>query len=92
MHQVLNQSTLNLLRTMNYFFSKRSRVLIAVGIFGCFLTSIAGIAAVMIFDGWAGSGGFSEFIRRFSVAYPFACLVVIVVFPWMIPFFTEKLN
>ena len=75
---------------MNYFFSRQSRTLILIGILGCFLTSTAGITAVMLFDGWTISGGFSEFFRRLGIAYPFACLVVIVVFPWMIPFFMEK--
>lgn len=75
---------------MDYFLNKQSRTVILIGILGCFLTSTAGITAVMILDGWAISGGFSEFIRRFVIAYTFACLVVIAVFPWMIPFLMEK--
>jgi hypothetical protein len=75
---------------MHYFFSKKSKLLIFIGVLGCLLTSTAGISAVMIFDGWHASGGFTEFFRRLGIAYPFACIVVIIVFPWMIPFLMHK--
>lgn len=75
---------------MLYFFSKQSKTLIVIGVLGCLLTSMAGISAVMFFDGWHISGGFTEFFRRLGIAYPFACIVVIAVFPWMIPFLMQK--
>jgi len=63
----------------------QSITIIVVGMVGCFLTSMAGIAAVMISRDWASAGGWSEWLHRLSIAYPSAAIVVLIVFPWMVP-------
>lgn len=67
------------------YFSKSTRAVIGVGLVGCFLTSVAGVSAVMFFSGWALHGGWTEWARRLSIAYPAACIVFFVVFPWLVP-------
>lgn len=67
------------------YFSKSARAVIGVGLVGCFLTSVAGVSAVMMFSGWALQGGWAEWARRIAIAYPAACVVVVTVFPWLVP-------
>lgn len=66
-------------------FSKGSRAVIGVGLVGCFLTSVAGVTAVMIFTGWAVQGGWAEWVKRLAIAYSAASVVVVAVFPWLVP-------
>jgi len=63
----------------------QSLVIIIVGLVGCLLTSMAGIASVMYFRGWAASGGWQEWLNRLSIAYPAASVVVLAIFPWLVP-------
>ena len=65
--------------------SKSSRAVIGVGLVGCFLTSVAGVSAVMFFSGWTLHGGWAEWAKRLAIAYPSACVVVLTVFPWLVP-------
>jgi hypothetical protein len=65
--------------------SKSSRAVIGVGLIGCFLTSVAGVTAVMIFTGWAVHGGWAEWAKRMAIAYSAASMVVLAVFPWLVP-------
>jgi hypothetical protein len=67
------------------YFSKSSRAVIGVGLIGCFLTSVAGVSAVMIATGWLVQGGWMEWFKRIAIAYPAACVVVFAVFPWLVP-------
>jgi len=62
--------------------------IICVGLVGCLLTSIAGISGSMLMRGWDSQGGWSEWLTRLAISYPFSCLVVVIFFPVMIP----KLN
>lgn len=66
-------------------FSNSSRAVIGVGLVGCFLTSVAGVTAVMMFTGWAVQGGWAEWARRLTIAYSAASVVVFAVFPWLVP-------
>jgi hypothetical protein len=59
--------------------------IILVGLIGCFLTSLAGVTGAMLFSGWASSGGWVEWSRRILIGYPCACLVVLTVFPFLVP-------
>jgi hypothetical protein len=72
-------------------FSKSTRAVIGVGLVGCFLTSVAGVSAVMISSGWAVHGGWAEWAKRLAIAYPSACVVVVTVFPWLVPKLTKFL-
>jgi hypothetical protein len=63
----------------------QSITIIAVGLVGCLLTSMAGIAAVMLSYGWAAAGGWREWLHRLGIAYPAASILVLVVFPWLVP-------
>ncbi len=65
--------------------SKSTRAVVGVGLVGCFLTSVAGVSAVMIFSGWAVHGGWAEWAKRLAIAYPSACVVVFTIFPWLVP-------
>jgi hypothetical protein len=58
---------------------------ILIGLVGCLLTSMAGITAVMLAYGWSHSGGWREWLHRLSIAYPAASIVVLLVFPWLVP-------
>lgn len=75
---------------------KQKIIIILVGLVGCFLTSLTGSTAVMLAKGWSSQGGFSELIYRLSIGYPAACLVVFLIFPFLIPkltnFLESKLN
>lgn len=67
------------------YFSKSARAVVGVGLVGCFLTSVAGVSAVMVFSGWAVQGGWAEWARRIAIAYPAASVVVVTGFPWLVP-------
>ena len=67
------------------YFSKSSRAVIGVGLIGCFLTSVAGISSVLIFNGWEVQGGWTEWAKRIAIAYPTASVVVFTVFPLLVP-------
>ena len=67
------------------YFSKSSHAVIGVGLIGCFLTSVAGISSVMIFNGWEVQGGWTEWAKRIAIAYPAASVVVFAVFPLLVP-------
>lgn len=67
------------------YFSKSSLAVIGVGLIGCFITSVAGISSVMIFNGWEMQGGWTEWAKRIAIAYPAASVVVITVFPLLVP-------
>jgi hypothetical protein len=58
---------------------------IGVGLVSCFLTSVAGVTAVMIFTGWAVQGGWAEWAKRLAIAYSAASVVVVAVFSWLVP-------
>lgn len=70
--------------------SKKTIILVGMG--GCFLTSLAGITGVMLLAGWEVSGGWLEWARRMGVGYPCACLVVLSVFPYLVPRLTTYLE
>lgn len=63
----------------------QSATVILIGLVGCLLTSMTGIAAVMVSYGWSQSGGWREWLHRLGIAYPAASIVVILVFPWLVP-------
>lgn len=68
------------------------KTIILVGLSGCFLTSLAGVSGSMLISGWDISGGWSEWIKRLGLGYPCACLVVLSVFPHMVPKMTRFLE
>jgi hypothetical protein len=63
----------------------KTTVIVLVGLMGCFLTSVAGVSGLMIYNGWQSQGGWSEWAFRLSIGYPCSCIVVLLVFPWFIP-------
>lgn len=67
------------------YFSKSSRAVISVGLIGCFLTSVAGVSSVMVVSGWLVQGGWAEWAKRMAMAYLAASVVVVGVFPWLVP-------
>jgi hypothetical protein len=69
-----------------------TKTIILVGLLGCFLTSVAGVSGSMLMSGWDMSGGWSEWIKRLGLGYPCACLVVLTVFPRMVPKMTRFLE
>lgn len=69
-----------------------SKTVICVGMVGSFLTAVAGITGSMLSAGWAASGGWSEWGSRLLVGYPCACLVVVTLFPFMVPRLTQRLE
>jgi hypothetical protein len=71
---------------------KQSMTIIAVVLVGCFLTSLTGIATVMLVKGWTKEGGLVEFFYRLSVGYPASCVVVVIVFPLLIPILTKFID
>jgi hypothetical protein len=71
---------------------KQKKIIILVGLIGCLMTSLTGVAAVMVYKGWALQGGLGEFFLRMSVGYPASCCVVIFVFPSLIPRLTLLLE
>lgn len=69
--------------------AKRSYPIIFVGLIGCFLTSVTGVTAVMLFRGWTEQGGWIEWAKRIGIGYPASTLIVFLVFPWMVPKLTQ---
>jgi hypothetical protein len=78
---------MNKIRAMREW-GKRAYPIICVGLIGCFLTSVTGVTAVMLFRGWTEQGGWIEWAKRIGIGYPASTLIVFSVFPWMVP----KLN
>jgi len=68
------------------------KTIVMVGLIGCLLTSMAGITGLMVLRGWSEQGGWQEWISRLMISYPFSCLVVLIVFPAMIPKLTLLLD
>jgi hypothetical protein len=75
---------------------KQKMIIIIVGLVGCLLTSLTGIAAVMISKNWSLQGGWSEFFLRLSISYPASCCVVVLIFPALVPrltrFFDQRIK
>jgi sterol desaturase/sphingolipid hydroxylase (fatty acid hydroxylase superfamily) len=75
---------------------KQTKSIILLGMVGCFLTSVTGISAVMIFKGWAAQGGWPEWLLRVTVGYSAALTVVVGFFPFIVPkltvYFEKKLS
>jgi hypothetical protein len=71
---------------------KQKVIIIIVGLVGCFLTSLTGSTAVMLAKGWNNQGGLTELLYRLSIGYPAACIVVFLVFPYLIPKLTVALD
>jgi hypothetical protein len=69
--------------------AKRSYPIICVGLIGCFLTSITGVTAVMLFRGWTEHGGWIEWAKRIAIGYPASTIIVFSIFPWMVPKLTK---
>ena len=69
-----------------------TKTIILVGLAGCLLTSVAGVSGAMLMSGWELSGGWSEWARRLGLGYPCACLVVLLVFPRLVPKMTRFLE
>lgn len=69
-----------------------TKTIILVGLLGCFLTSVAGVSGSMLISGWDISGGWAEWLKRLGLGYPCACLVVLSVFPRMVPKMTRVLE
>jgi hypothetical protein len=68
------------------------KTIILVGLVGCFLTSVAGVTGSMLMSGWVNSGGWLEWSKRLALGYPCACLVVLGIFPVLIPWLTQLLE
>jgi hypothetical protein len=68
------------------------QTIILVGLVGCFLTSVAGVTGAMLISGWQASGGGLEWVKRLALGYPCACLVVLAVFPVLVPWLTQHLE
>lgn len=68
------------------------KTIILVGLIGCFLMSVAGVSGSMLISGWHMSGGWPEWLKRLGLGYPCACLVVLSVFPRMVPKMTRFLE
>lgn len=68
------------------------QTIILVGLVGCFLTSVAGVTGAMLIAGWQVSGGGLEWAKRLALGYPCACLVVLGVFPVLVPRLTQRLE
>ena len=66
------------------------KTIILVGLAGCFLTSVAGITGGMLLSGWHEAGGGLEWVKRLALGYPCACLVVLGVFPVLVPWLTRR--
>jgi len=63
----------------------KKKTIIWVGLIGCLLTSMAGITGLMVLRGWTEQGGWQEWISRVLISYPCSSLVVLFVFPVMVP-------
>jgi hypothetical protein len=46
----------------------------------------------MLVKGWTKEGGLVEFFYRLSVGYPASCVVVVIVFPLLIPILTKFID
>ena len=68
------------------------RTIVLVGLVGCFLTSLSGVTGAMLISGWHESGGGPEWAKRLALGYPCACLVVLVLFPVLVPKLTQRLE
>ena len=68
------------------------KTIILVGLVGCFLTSVAGVTGAMLISGWYESGGLVEWANRLALGYPCACLVVVSIFPVLVPGLTQRLE
>jgi hypothetical protein len=68
------------------------KTIILVGLVGCLLTSMAGVTGTLLVSGWSESGGWFEWGRRLAVGYPWACVVVLSVFPVLVPRMTRYLE
>ena len=75
---------------------RRAYPIICVGLIGCFLTSVTGVTAVMLFRGWVEQGGWIEWAKRIAIGYPASTLIVFSIFPWMVPkltmYFADSLD
>ena len=69
-----------------------TKTIILVGLLGCLLTSVAGVSGSMLISGWDMAGGWAEWIKRLALGYPCACLVVLSVFPRLVPKVTRLLE
>ena len=69
-----------------------TKTIILVGLLGCFLTSVAGVTGSMLISGWDISGGWPEWSKRLGLGYPCASLVVLLVFPLLVPKMTRFLE
>lgn len=69
--------------------AKRAHPIICVGLIGCFLTSVTGVTAVMLFRGWTEQGGWIEWARRIAIGYSASTLIVFSIFPSMVPRLTK---
>jgi hypothetical protein len=72
--------------------NKQNITIICVGLAGCLLTSLASSTAVMLFKGWELQGGVSELFYRMCIGYPSACIIVISIFPYLVPRLTKFLD
>jgi len=61
-----------------------------VGLIGCLMTSVAGVTGSMLISGWVACGGGLEWAKRLALGYPCACLVVLCVFPVLVPRLTQR--
>ena len=68
------------------------KTIILVGLVGCFLTSVAGVTGAMLISGWHEAGGGIEWAKRLALGYPCACLVVVGIFPVLVPVLTQRLE
>lgn len=55
------------------------------GLVGCFLTCVASVAAGLLAEGSTPASGWAVFIERLGVGYGAASLVVVLVFPLLMP-------
>jgi hypothetical protein len=69
-----------------------AKSIILVGLVGCFLTSLTGVTGAMLISGFERSGGWTQWVKRLSLGYPCACLVVVLIFPYMVPKLTAYLE
>jgi len=69
-----------------------AKTIILVGLVGCFFTSLAGVSGSMLLSGFAQAGGWAEWLKRLAFGYPCACVVVLLVFPHLVPKLTAYLE
>ena len=72
--------------------SPSRKTIVLVGLVGCLLTSVAGVTGSMLLSGWGAAGGWVEWAKRLAWGYPGACLVVLLVFPVLVPRLTQHLE